>query len=1544
MHTSTTRSRRTSPLRVALAVATAALVSMSIFGAADTADAMPFGAKTDFATGTNPFFVAVGDLNGDGNPDLVTANAPTNNVSILLGTGTGSFGAKTDFATGATPRSAAIADVNGDGKPDLAVANNGGSTVSILLGNGDGTFATQVPYATGSDSIAVAVSDFDGDGKPDLAVTTSGGVSVLLGNGDGTFATQITYAAGAGPVSVAVSDFNRDGKPDLAVANALANTTSILLGNGDGTFATQVPYATGSAPISIAVGDFNVDGKTDVATANNADTVSVLLGTGSGTFGAKTDFAAGDQPMSVAVGDFNEDGKPDLAVANVLDNTVSILAGTGSGSFATQVLSATGSNPQSVATGDFNKDGKPDLAAANTAASTVSILLGTGFGSTGSFNAKTDFATSGAPYSVAVSDVSGDGKLDLAVVNNGAGNVSILLGTGTGTFGAKTDFTTGSSPQSVAIGDLNGDGLPDLAIANNASGNVSILLGAGGGSFGAKTDFSAGANPAAVAIGDLDRDGKLDLAVANLSADTVSILLGTTPGSFGAPTPFAAGDTPYSVAIRDFNEDGKPDLAIANTDVDTVSVLLGATPGSFGAPAPFAVGDGPRIVTSGDFNLDGKLDLAVANTSGDSVSILLGTGMGSFGAQTPFTAGDGLVGVAVSDFNLDGKPDLVTANQNAGTASVLLGAGTGSLGAKTDFATGAAPISVAIGDLNGDGKPDLAVGNNGASSVSILLQPVSFVVNSSNDVSDGACNAAHCSLREAITAANASAGADEIRFSIGSGAVSITPGSGLPDITSPVTLDGTTQPGSGGKPIVELNGAGAGGGTAGITLAAGSGGSAVRGLVINRFLGRGVQIDSDSNTIAGNYIGTNLAGTGAEPNLSGGFFVVGASNIIGGTTAADRNVISGNTNGDVQIGGAGAADNVVTGNYIGTTADGMTAIAATSGVGVWVVSGGANTIIGGAAPGARNIISGHGPAGWGVLIDAAAGSGTQVVGNYIGVNAIGTAPIPNTYGIRTAQSSTIGGATPGAGNLISGNSADGVQVSGGTGSTILGNSIYTNGGSGIVLTGGGNGSIAAPTISLVAETVDGTTSCSGCTIDVYSDDADEGRVYQGTTTATGTTWSFTGPISGPNVTATVTDGSGNTSPFSAASPVDLLREAGSPGNPGFAGDGGLANAAAVRLNGPHGLFKYNGNLYFADTNNNRIRTITPNSPLGTIDTIAGSSLTPGFGGDTGAATSALLNLPNDVAVDSSGNVYIADTGNCRIRKITGGIISTIAGTSTCGYNGEGTATTAQLNHPYGVAVDSSGNVFIADTDNHRIRKITGGTISTIAGTGTAGHTGNGGAATAATLNRPYDIVISVLGTYVIADTDNNAVRTIGISTGIIAALVGSGTAGFVGDGGPPQASLLDHPEAVAVDGDGDIYIADTNNNRVRHINHLTNTIQTAVGVGSTGMGDPDAIDVYAAHLDHPAGVAAGSVTVSDTGNQTIRVVQTNNDPTGQPSPARPGSGNSCSEGPHGVPLAGIGDWSVIMMTVGLIGAHRRIRRLFQFLSARLRLRPRTAIA
>ncbi|WP_019500309.1 beta strand repeat-containing protein [Pseudanabaena sp. PCC 6802] len=339
--------------------------------------ALNFNAQTTFAVGNNPRAVAVGDFNGDGKPDLTVASAVSNNVSVLLGNGSGSFGSQTTFAVGNYPTSVAVGDFNGDGKPDLATANGLSDNVSVLLGDGSGGIVSRADFAVGIAPFSVAVGDFNGDGKPDLATAnrSSNNVSVLLGNGSGSFGNQTTFAVGIIPTSVAVGDFNGDGKPDLAVTNGGGNV-SVLLGNGSGSFGSQTTFAVGNYPRSVAVGDFNGDGKPDLATANQGSSnVSVLLGNGSGSFGSQTTFAVGTNPIFVDVGDFNGDGKPDLATANYNSNNVSILLGNGSGSFSSQTTFAVGSNPRSVAVGDFNGDGKPDLAAANQSSSNVSVLL-----------------------------------------------------------------------------------------------------------------------------------------------------------------------------------------------------------------------------------------------------------------------------------------------------------------------------------------------------------------------------------------------------------------------------------------------------------------------------------------------------------------------------------------------------------------------------------------------------------------------------------------------------------------------------------------------------------------------------------------------------------------------------------------------------------------------------------------------------------------------------------------------------------------------------------------------------------------------------------------------------------------------------------------------------------------------------------------------------------------------------------------------------------------------------------------------------------------
>jgi hypothetical protein len=338
------------------------------------------------------------------------------------------------------------------------------------------------------------------------------------------------YGVGAGPLPVATGDFNGDGTPDLAVGNTTSNTVSVLLGNGDGTFQAHVDYSEGLQPWYVAVGDFNGDGKLDLAVANIlSNTVGVLLGNGDGTFSPSVSSEVGSFPTGVAVGDFNGDGKLDLAITNSRDNSVSVLLGKGDGTFQGRVDYACGPDPSSIAVGDFNEDGRLDLVTTNATGNTVSVLLGNG---DGTFQPHQDYATGDSPESVAVGDLNGDAKLDLAVANINSGTVSVLLGNGDGTFQTHIDYSTGTGqiyPRSVALTDLNGDGNLDMAVVNQANNTVSVLFGNGDGTFHAHVDYGVGTAPGSVAAGDFNNDGESDLAVVNVSNDTVSVLLqGTT--------------------------------------------------------------------------------------------------------------------------------------------------------------------------------------------------------------------------------------------------------------------------------------------------------------------------------------------------------------------------------------------------------------------------------------------------------------------------------------------------------------------------------------------------------------------------------------------------------------------------------------------------------------------------------------------------------------------------------------------------------------------------------------------------------------------------------------------------------------------------------------------------------------------------------------------------------------------------------------------------------------------------------------------------------
>ena len=843
----------------------------------------------------NPNNVAIGDIDGDGKPDLVVTNSGSNTVSVyrnISSSGSitaGSFETPVDFATGSYPQGVALGDIDGDGKPDLVVTNYNSNTVSVYRNTSTSgsittsSFAVNVDFTTGSNPQGVALGDVDGDGKPDLVVTNEGSNTVSVYRNTSTsgsitassFATNVDFTTGTNPYGIAIGDIDGDGKRDLVVTNYGSNTVSVyrnISTSGSitsGSFATNIDFTTGSYPIGIAIGDIDGDGKPDLAVTNaGSNTVSIYMNTStsgsitSGSFATNVDFTTGSNPYSVAIGDIDGDGKPDLVVANYSSNTVSVyrnISISGSitpGSFSTNVDFTTGSNPHSVAIGDIDGDSKPDIVIADLNSNTISVLrniitgppptissfsptsgpsgttvtiTGTNFNTTASnnivwfgavqatvtaatstslsvtvpigtiyqsitvtdittgltaysnepfivtfpssqiidaaaFASTVDFTAGTNPHNIAIGDIDGDGKPDLVVTNSSSNTVSVYRNISdsgsitTSSFDTPVNFTTGSSPQGVALGDIDGDGKLDLVVTNYYSNTVSVFRNTSisgfitTSSFATNVDFTTGSYPQDVALGDIDGDGKTDLVVTNYGSNTVSVYRNTstsgsiTTSSFATPVDFTTGYNPYSVAIGDIDGDGKPDLAVTNYSDNTVSIYRNtSTPGSITTSSlatsiNFTTGTNPYSVAIGDIDGDGKPDLAVTNAGSNTVSVYRNTSTSgsittsSFSTNVDFTTGSYPTYLALGDIDGDGKPDLVVTNSDINTLSVYRNTSTsgsitpGSFSTKVDFTTGSSPYGVALGDIDGDSKPDLVIADLNSNTISVLKNTILTVI------------------------------------------------------------------------------------------------------------------------------------------------------------------------------------------------------------------------------------------------------------------------------------------------------------------------------------------------------------------------------------------------------------------------------------------------------------------------------------------------------------------------------------------------------------------------------------------------------------------------------------------------------------------------------------------------------------------------------------------------------------------------------------------------------------------------------------------------
>jgi tetratricopeptide (TPR) repeat protein len=341
---------------------------------------------------------------------------------------------------------------------------------------------------------------------------------------------------------------------------------------------------------------------------------------------------------------------------------------------------------------------------------------------------RTDFPTGASPAGVVTGNFDGDGRLDLAVANQDADTVSILLGDGNGSFATHTDFATAGQPIALTTIDFDRDGHFDLAVADAAGGLISLLRGNGDGTFAAAVSLAAGNNPAAILSEDLDQDGVADLIVANRSDDTVSVYLGNGDGTFAARQNFAVDDGPIALAAGDFDNDGHLDLAVANQSANNASVLKGAGDGTFTTRTDFATGVGPAALDIGDFNGDGRQDLAVANQTDNTISVFSGDGNGGFSTSTNLDTGRGPVALLAADFNADQVPDLVSANQQDNTVSVFLSLNNGSFTPPLQLPVGNAPAALAAADLDGDSRPDLIASNRASDSVTVTLNTTTIPV------------------------------------------------------------------------------------------------------------------------------------------------------------------------------------------------------------------------------------------------------------------------------------------------------------------------------------------------------------------------------------------------------------------------------------------------------------------------------------------------------------------------------------------------------------------------------------------------------------------------------------------------------------------------------------------------------------------------------------------------------------------------------------------------------------------------------------------------
>ena len=1368
--------------------------------------------------------VLTGDFNGDGIADLAVIDVDQGRVDILLGNGDGTFTLEaTDPPTTNSPVAMVAGDFNGDGRTDLAVSESG-DLIEVLLGNGDGTFRSSGMVNAGMSTSPMAVADFNGDGKLDLAVTAGGlpqtpeSVTILTGNGDGTFnapsssqtlATQVT--------SVTVADFNQDGAPDVVLTDANGNAT-VVLNNGSGTLSQSYPVISEASPYYMAagVGDVNGDGYPDVMVgAYYVSTLSVLLTEPTETATAEVSVSLTSAGQHLAYAGYAGDGNYSSSISTTTPlwgvpvATATSLKVTSGGVAVTSVapgtvvaLTATVSAGGSAVTA-----GAVNFCDASAADCTDVHLLGSvavsGSGTavlklvpgTGTHSYKAEYVESGfglGSISATSTLTVGPGKNP---VYTDSTSISVIGGPGDYQLTATVVGMGGSAPVTGSVSFL------DTSFANKSLG--SATLGASTAGIGWQISQTPGLtnSPAAEVTGDFNGDGIPDVALLWTNqpyfggAYSVTMLLGKGDGTFTAGATVAAtGVQQYPVMITgDFNGDGKTDLAVLSWNgysESYMTTMLGQGDGTF-VSGPTGVvfnqgavgGDGTTgSLVAADFNGDGKMDLAVVGDyiAPGGMTILLGNGDGSFtatGANLAPLQDFGVV--ATGDFNGDGIPDLVAANYLAPSGvAVFLGKGDGSFTAlPTTVPAAGTPTSIVIGDFNGDGKQDMAFGYEGGAEVYLGNGDGTFTLAPGSPVAGGGLGLVTGDFNHDGKADLA--GIDNYNLKVdlflGAGDGTFTEMATTPlisvDTASPFRLVSADFNGDGVPDLSLLN---AGTTTASILLSepTETASASVSGIA---------PVGTGTHNVEASYAGNSSypASASATTSLTAALAPVVFSLAQGTYTTVQSVTLSESIPGATIYYYAYGSLN--TNGYVPYTGPIALNIGGTDTISAYASETGYMEV-----PDTVSTYTMNLPA-------AAAPKFSLAAGNYAGAQTVtitdelaGATIYYTTNGTTPSMSSAVYTGPIAVGSsetLVATAVASGYSMSAPTAAQYLIDSssaplIYTVAGTGNLGFSGDGGPATVADLTNPGQTVQDSA----------------GNLYIADT--------------------------GNHVVRKVAAGTKVISTVAGNGTAGYTGDGGAATSA--ELSGPYGIaIDKAGNLYISDFDSSVIRMVS--ATTGTIATIAGTG-TAGFSGNGGAAASAELTRPAGLAIDVTGNLYIADTGNDRVRMIAAGtgIITTAAGSGTFQNSGDGgPATSAGLEYPLGVGVDGSGNLYIACSFSDSVRKVTAatGVITTVAGNGTSGYTGDGGPATLAQLSFPQSVTVDSAGNLYIADFSNYVVRKVTSSSGIISTLAGNGQLcnSLSGDGGSATSAGLCFPVSVTVDGADNVYVSDSGAARIREI-------------------------------------------------------------------------------------------------------------------------------